>query len=297
MSSVIYRRSFPALPELKDSIANSRASGTGWPTVVIETRTQPTERLKIDGPLSLFMVDQGTAEISCGSFSGHARPLTAVLTHGQEPYSLIYEHTAVVRNIHFADDLVHDVIGRSFDCQEVVVDPNRRAVINRAVRALSTGLLMQQQESTLLLLANVLSWYHGMPAEIVLPTGRNTAERHNVMRRLMRCRELLHFSTCERVTLDDLASVACMSKYHFLRSFKLAFGCTPSAYHQHARMVAATHLIRSTEDPITVIAERVGYDSVGTFAATYRRVMGVTPGAVRLQQRAITKNVFVVSSK
>lgn len=296
MSHVVYRRSFPVLAELKASIASNRASGKGWPTVVIETSTQPTERLRIDGPLSLFMVDNGAAEITCGSFSGHARPLTAILTHGQEPYSLIYEQAAAVRNIHFADDLVHDVMQRPFECQELVIDPKRRVLINSAARTISEGELLQQQETTLLLLAHVLSWYHGMPAAISLPAGRNAAERHDVLQRLMRCRELLHFSTNERVTLDELASIACMSKYHFLRSFKHVFGFAPSAYHQHVRMIAATQLIRTTEEPLTVIAEHVGYESVGTFAATYRRVMGVTPGTVRLQQRAISKNTFAVAS-
>lgn len=296
MSSVIYRQSFPDLPELRAAIAARRASGAGWPTVVIETTTQATERQKIDGPLSLFIVKHGTAEVSCGNFKGQVSPLHAILTHGHEPYSLVYEGRATTQNFHFADDVVNDVVPGPVECKAMVIDAHRRSMIDTAVSTMSTGELLQQQEATLLLLAHLLSWYRKMPTQVSLPVGRNAAERYDVLQRLMRCRELLHYSPHDRVSLDELAAVAYMSKYHFLRSFKHVFGIAPSAYHQHVRMVAATELMRSSDDPLTVIAEHVGYESVGTFAATYRRIMGVTPGSVRAQQTAISKNAYAAAS-
>jgi AraC family transcriptional regulator len=48
--------------------------------------------------------------------------------------------------------------------------------------------------------------------------------------RLQRVRDYIEMHLDDRLTLTDLAGVACLSPYHFSRSFKLAFGIGPQRY-------------------------------------------------------------------
>jgi AraC-like DNA-binding protein len=63
--------------------------------------------------------------------------------------------------------------------------------------------------------------------------------RREIFRRLERARGHL-YSTPERfVPLDELSNIAGLSKFHFVRQFRLAFGVSPSAYHRQLRLDAA----------------------------------------------------------
>lgn len=47
------------------------------------------------------------------------------------------------------------------------------------------------------------------------------------------------------LTLDDLAAVACLSKYHFLRLFRATYGVTPMEYVSQRRIERAQDLLRA----------------------------------------------------
>ncbi|MFP4002592.1 MAG: hypothetical protein ACLFV8_02360, partial [Alphaproteobacteria bacterium] len=63
--------------------------------------------------------------------------------------------------------------------------------------------------------------------------------RDELFTRLLRAREAIHDRQGADCTLDELAEIACLSKYHFLRVFSEAFGETPLALARRLRLDAA----------------------------------------------------------
>ena len=81
--------------------------------------------------------------------------------------------------------------------------------------------------------------------------------------------------------LDDLADVARMSKYHFLRTFRQVLGVTPYQLLLNMRMRRAAVSLRTTSEPIAAIAFASGFGDLSTFNARFREVIGMSPQAFR----------------
>ena len=83
------------------------------------------------------------------------------------------------------------------------------------------------------------------------------------------------------ITLAELADVAAMSKYHFARCFKLAFGKTPSQYIACRRVERAKVLLRGTSIPLSEVAYACGFASQSHMTTVFKRLAGATPGSYR----------------
>lgn len=86
-----------------------------------------------------------------------------------------------------------------------------------------------------------------------------------------------HFA--EPLSLTELAAVATLSKYHFLRLFRAVYGQTPAAYLSQRRIERAQDLLRRTNLTITEVCLAVGFSSLGTFSRRFHDVTGETPKA------------------
>jgi transcriptional regulator GlxA family with amidase domain len=90
----------------------------------------------------------------------------------------------------------------------------------------------------------------------------------------------------EQWSIKRLALVSGVSEAHFARSFKEAFGIPPHRYLLTRRIERATALLRATDLPITEIAFRSGWNSLGTFGRTFRDVTGENPSQLRERERS-----------
>ena len=99
--------------------------------------------------------------------------------------------------------------------------------------------------------------------------------------RLKRVREYIESHLNDRLTLADLAGVACLSPYHFSRSFKQAVGVGPQRYVMQRRLERAKALMRRTNEPLAEIAYRVGFSDQSHLTSIFRRETGLTPGRYR----------------
>lgn len=81
--------------------------------------------------------------------------------------------------------------------------------------------------------------------------------------------------------LTDLAGVAFMSKYHFLRTFRRTVGVTPSRYLLGVRMRRAAVALRTTPVPVATIAFDAGFGDLSTFNRHFRHAFGVSPVTFR----------------
>ena len=100
-------------------------------------------------------------------------------------------------------------------------------------------------------------------------------------RHLVRARDLADARYFERVTVDDMAAAAGLSRAHFSREFRRAFGESPHAYVLTRRLERAASLLRSTDRSVADICFSVGLQSLGSFTSSFKRAFGDSPTAYR----------------
>lgn len=101
--------------------------------------------------------------------------------------------------------------------------------------------------------------------------------------RLARIVEFMRAHLDENLPLGALAERSGLSATHFARSFRNAFGKSPHAYLIDLRLEKAMALLEQTHLPVTHIAFICGFEQSQYFASAFRRKVGVSPSAWRMQ--------------
>jgi AraC-like DNA-binding protein len=102
-------------------------------------------------------------------------------------------------------------------------------------------------------------------------------------RHLLRAKDLADGRYFERLDVDDLARAAGLSRAHFSREFRRAFGESPHAYLLTRRLERAAALLRTTDRSVADICVSVGLQSVGSFTTSFTRTFGLSPTAYRVK--------------
>ena len=100
-------------------------------------------------------------------------------------------------------------------------------------------------------------------------------------RHLLRAKDLADARFFEPLGVDDLAAAAGLSRAHFSREFRRAFGESPHAYLLTRRLERAAALLRTTDRSVADICFSVGLQSLGSFTTSFTRTYGVSPAAYR----------------
>lgn len=100
---------------------------------------------------------------------------------------------------------------------------------------------------------------------------------------LRRARDLTDSNFAQPLTLDAMGRAANLSKFHFARAFAAAYGEPPRAYLTRRRIERAKDLLRAANLTVTEICYLVGFESLGSFSARFRELVGVSPSEYRAQ--------------
>jgi AraC-like DNA-binding protein len=100
-------------------------------------------------------------------------------------------------------------------------------------------------------------------------------------RHLLRARDLADARYSEALGVDDMARAAGLSRAHFSREFRRAFGESPHQYLLTRRLERAAALLRTTDNSVAEICFSVGLQSVGSFTTSFTRTYGMSPSAFR----------------
>jgi AraC-like DNA-binding protein len=100
-------------------------------------------------------------------------------------------------------------------------------------------------------------------------------------RHLLRARDLADARYFEALGVDDLAAAAGLSRAHFSREFRRAFGESPHAYLLTRRLERAAALLRTTDRSVADVCLSVGLQGIGSFTTSFKRTYGVSPTAYR----------------
>ncbi|WNR45485.1 AraC family transcriptional regulator [Paenibacillus roseipurpureus] len=86
---------------------------------------------------------------------------------------------------------------------------------------------------------------------------------------------------CENISLTTLSKRAAVSPAHFSRAFKQLIGMNFTAYILTKRIIRAKQLLQESDASVQTIAEMCGFESLPHFHAMFKRMLGLTPAAVR----------------
>src|ERR1700730_17416053 len=100
-------------------------------------------------------------------------------------------------------------------------------------------------------------------------------------RHLLRAKDAADSRYFEPLGVEDMARAAGLSRAHFSREFRRAFGDSPHAYLLTRRLERAAALLRATDRSVADICCSVGLQSVGSFTTSFTRLYGVSPTAYR----------------
>lgn len=140
-------------------------------------------------------------------------------------------------------------------------------------------------ESVIKALVDVM--FHFILRDWVNGEGRDKGSWSRVLKdqHLHRAIQAMHADMDSEWSLETLADVAGLSRAAFAQRFKRAAGDTPAHYLARIRIQRAMDLLRSTEDNVESIAERVGYRDPFVFSKAFKRLQGASPRDFRKSMR------------
>ena len=109
--------------------------------------------------------------------------------------------------------------------------------------------------------------------------SRSSCSRVGEARAVKRALDYIHDRPTSTITLDQLAAVAQLSKFHFSRIFAAQVGISPIRYVESLRIEYAKRLLRSGHFSIAEVAYAVGFSDQSHFARRFRLHVGCSPRA------------------
>ena len=100
-------------------------------------------------------------------------------------------------------------------------------------------------------------------------------------RRLYRVLDYIETNLEGNLTLDRMASIACLSRFHFARAFKQAVGQSPHRHVSTRRLDRAKALLTQGDRSLVDIALSLGFSNQANFTRAFKQATGHSPGQYR----------------
>lgn len=147
----------------------------------------------------------------------------------------------------------------------------------KTVLRLNSALLSYLQFVEQLLLSESDNQMHHEVIELLLRLLQHNTEPGVDDRRIQLVLETIEHQLSQTLTIEQLASLACLSPSQFKHKFKQATGQSCMQYIAQLRMTKAKALLLFSDTPIEHIAERVGYQNQSAFGRKFKSVYGLSP--------------------
>lgn len=96
--------------------------------------------------------------------------------------------------------------------------------------------------------------------------------------------DYIHAHHNDKITIEELAKTASISKTEVLRCFKAIMGISPISYLNSYRLQRAAYMLTNTEKSIQEIAESCGFDDNSYFSKLFKKKYLITPHDYRLKK-------------
>jgi AraC family transcriptional regulator len=127
------------------------------------------------------------------------------------------------------------------------------------------------------LAARLVQNHVSSPAQVLPRITQEGLDR----RRLSRVLDYIEANLESDLTVDHLASIACLSRFHFARAFKVGIGQAPHQYVSAKRLERAKGLLMRSDQSLVDIALALNFSCQANFTRAFRQLTGQTPGQYR----------------
>jgi AraC family transcriptional regulator len=276
--------------------------GDGWSVSEFICRLGPQDRPFEErcDQATIAAVIEGTFQYRTAAGTALLYPGAFLLGDAGACFECGHEHSVGDRCVSFRfdqplfEEIAAAVVGSSrfrFPSAMLPTMPQLAAPLVKLAKGMSGQIALE--ECALRLAETVLATVAGHARSAATPSSRD-------LRRISRVLRHVEQHADEPVDLAALAAAACMSKYHFLRTFRRLVGVTPHQFLLDLRMRRAAIALCTTSMPIAAIAFDTGFGDLSAFNARFRRVFGMSPRQLRgsgQDRHAGTRRVGVTVSR
>jgi AraC family transcriptional regulator len=131
------------------------------------------------------------------------------------------------------------------------------------------------------------SFHSFLPAPPPAPSNTKRGRRQDP--RFERVLAYIHEFAGEDISVNQLAGMAGLSQFHFLRAFKQVTGQSPHRYLVERRVARAAELLKDPSRSIVDVAFEAGFCSQSHLTAVFHRIMKTTPAAYRVNVLGVRK--------
>jgi AraC-like DNA-binding protein len=110
-------------------------------------------------------------------------------------------------------------------------------------------------------------------------------------RRLVQAKLFIDTHYADKIDLNNIADEAYFSKFHFIRRFKNIYRKTPHQYLIFVRIEKAMELLK-TGVAVSEVCYAVGFESLSSFSALFKRIVGIAPSTYLAQQQLIKNQII-----
>jgi AraC family transcriptional regulator len=277
--------------------------GEGFPNVVIHAKSRSAWRPDIIGPISLFMNLKGRSRCGVDGRMVAIGEDHFFLTNRFQPYTLAIDERVETEtfNVHIGEEFSEGVLGALLTPADTILNDGlqqkavtvafanrlyrRDATVEALLRRLRAandgeGFCRERfEEGVVDLLYYLLAQHRDALDQLHRLPVLKTTTRIEIYRRLSAALDYLHTATHPDV--DTMARIACLSKFHFLRLFRQAYGRTPYQYAQSLRLEKACHLLKHTSRSVIDISTELGFENPQSFSRLFAQRHQVYPSQYR----------------
>jgi AraC family transcriptional regulator len=272
----------------------------GWPSVILHTKASNICRDNIRGPFSIFTNINGASAVTIDKRRVVVRDKFFFVSNQDQHYTLEVDKTekAETFNVHFGEFFANEVLTSISASPSGLLETNTTpslsfALHNRLYRRsdkveMLVGMLqknenhnnLSEEECLTALMIELLKEDEGSKRLIYRIDSVRKSTREEIFKRLTIVTDYIYSSYDRDMSLDELAGVACLSKFHFLRLFKITFQCTPHQFITNVRMTHAKEMLLRKRNAVKEIGRTLGFKDSSSFSRAFFKQYGVYPTQV-----------------
>jgi AraC family transcriptional regulator len=265
---------FPDLGWLKKE-AESNFANKGWPNVVMNVRSGHVFRDNISGPLSFFSNVSGESFVAVDGRTTRIKEDHFFISNNSQRYTLEIK-SAETFNIHVkADDV--DFYNKLYPKDDLI-----RYLLSRL--GLTDITTLEREELLTILFIHLRKIIRGEKVRVENIAASKLATRQEILRRLHLVTDHIYNNYDADISLDDLSKISMLSKFHFLRAFKAAFGMPPHKFLNQVRIEKAKDLLMNSKLDMMRVGNSIGIKDSSSFSRLFKKETGIYPTEGRRQK-------------